>query len=248
MKKDLKIDSNSQIVYSWNSGESGQLTVEYSGLQNSFYMDENGNKINISKIVATYIPDASDTKHGLIIFSDPTDGFGYLNTTGANVNYKFYNQANQQIDFKNNTAWLAVTSLNSNITNTETAKIINGGKAYGLAGSSIKAHDDGSLYADNHNDGPDGTWDFQAHDGQSWDNKGINEYYGAGLISLQNSDFTVRYALLKNQTKESGNGPWVTPTTIIPETPTPRSQIHYHYDTPSTFSLLYFRLLVNNNL
>lgn len=230
MKKDLKIDSNSQIVYSWNSGESGQLTVEYSGLQNSFYVDENGNKINISKIVATYIPDASDTKHGLIIFSDPTDGFGYLNTTGANVNYKFYNQANQQIDFKNNTAWLAVTSLNSNITNTETAKIINGGKAYGLAGSSIKAHDDGSLYADNHNDGPDGTWDFQAHDGQSWDNKGINEYYGAGLISLQNSDFTVRYALLKNQTKESGNGPWVTPTTIIPETPTPRSQIHYHYD------------------
>ena len=42
------------------------------------------------------------------------------------------------------------------------------------------------------------------------------------------------------------------PTPPIPQsTPAPSrktSSVHYHYDTPSTFSLLYFRLLVNNNL
>ena len=42
-------------------------------------------------------------------------------------------------------------------------------------------------------------------------------------------------------------GPSATSKVLIPPV-RKTSSVNYHYDTPSTFSLLYFRLLVNNNL
>ena len=93
---------------------------------------------------------------------------------------------------------------------------------------------------------------------QGWDRTGSPlRYYGSGLISLEGPALTMTIEAkntgLPNNAKWR-DVMWWNAATLIPQTPGPQkpkpksSSIHYHYDTPSTFSLLYFRLLVNNNL
>ena len=242
MKQAAKMDSQSVKTIVFPANASGNVTVEYSGLANSNYVDSNGNKVNISKIRITYTVASSNLKHGIIIFSDPTDGFGELNTDNITLsNFSFYDSEGNKINLENGTAYLAVTSLNHHSQGLiETVTGGPGTTAFALAGSSVTLHDGNSLYADHNNEdlAHGGDWDLAAHGGQSWDNKGAYEYYGSGLLSLSGSDFTVSFSTQSTNgnsvVQEPGNGPWFTFTTLIPETPTPKlktTEVHYHYNT-----------------
>lgn len=240
MKQTAKMDSQSVKTIVFPANTSGNVTVEYSGLANSNYVDSNGNKVNISKIRITYAVAPSNLKHGIIIFSDPTDGFGELNTDNITLsNFSFYDSEGNKINLENGTAYLAVTSLNHHPQGLiETATGGPGTTAFALAGSSVTLHNGNSLYADHNNAdlAYGGTWDPAAHGGQNWDNKGAYEYYGSGLLSLSGSEFTVSFSTQSTNgnsvVQTPGQGPWFTFTTLIPETPTPKlktTEVHYHY-------------------
>lgn len=200
------------------------------------------------------------------IYDDPTDGFWYMYSTGVTVTDQYFDENGNPVNLGDD-AWLAVTSLNnsghndakteiSSNTHIEKATPISGGTAYGLLGSSI-TNNGGSLYSVQNNS--DGTG---LNDGKNWDQaNNTNRYYGTGLIKLNGSQNTIRFSTENSDspTIHPAYRVWATTTTIVPETPGPKykgpkppqlktSNVHYHYDTPSTFSLLYFRLLVNNNL
>ena len=243
MKSYLKMDSKTVKTITFRENTSGSVTVEYSNLSNSKYTDVNGNDISIAKIRLTYNIGSSNIKHGIIIFSDPTDGFGELGVGNITLsNFSFYDQSGNKINLSNNSAYLAVTSLNNHGNGLiETVTAGNNTKAYTLAGSSISNHD-GSLYADQENDADrsGSSWKSVEHGGANWDNKGPNEYYGTGILSLSGTDFGMTFSY-QNIDKDRGiqqsngaYGPWFTFTTVIPETPTPKrktTEIHYHYNT-----------------
>ena len=241
MKTDLKIDSKSVKTIVFPPNVNGNVTVEYSNLNNSDYTDNNGNKVNIGKIRLTYTVSSSDSKHGIIIFSDPTDGFGLLNADNVNLtDFSFYDKTGNKISLADNTAYLAITSLNHHgVGSIETVTSGKNTKAYALAGSSITKQGN-SLYAKESNETikNGGTWNDETHGGQWWDNKGPYEYYGTGILSLSGADygmsFSVQNASVDPGLRAPGNGPWFTFTTIIPETPTPTrktTEVHYHYNT-----------------
>ena len=240
MKTDLKIDSKSVKTIVFPPNVNGNVTVEYSNLNNSDYTDNNGNKVNIGKIRLTYTVSSSDSKHGIIIFSDPTDGFGLLNADNVNLtDFSFYDKTGNKISLADNTAYLAITSLNHHgVGSIETVTSGKNTKAYALAGSSITKQGN-SLYAKESNETikNGGTWNDETHGGQWWDNKGPYEYYGTGILSLSGADygmsFSVQNASVDPGLRAPGNGPWFTFTTIIPETPTPTrktTEVHYHYN------------------
>ena len=104
-----------------------------------------------------------------------------------------------------------------------------------MAGSSVSNHN-GSLYANETNDSnieairPENTsWKLK---GKSWDGKGLPyEYYGSGLASLSGSSYSIRYSTQRDNNDDNYET-WVTSTdSFIPQTPTPRTKAHYHYDT-----------------
>lgn len=215
-------------------------------------------------------------KTQLIINSDPTDGFVTV-ATSVDVTDVYYDELGNPISFDPNTAYITVASLNSlyyqgdfqdaltgKPYGTESVRPLSStDKSYSLAGSSVTVHSDGSLYADQTNQdwAKNNSWKNSGHTG-SWDSIGTDTtYYGAGVISLSGTEHKFRFFVQSDGMpsnfingyqsylqKDTQGGNWFTMSTVIPVTPTPRTSINYHYDTPSTFSLLYFRLLVNNNL
>ena len=237
--------------YTSHSDISGTVvTATFTNLKNSYYVDNNGRKQTISKIVRNFtnlkkLPVENEAL--LSIYEDPTDGFWYNNSNEITVTDTYYD-ANGQAIYIDGNGWLAATSLNAvygganeaqtlsgTPAHVETVRPIQGGTSYALAGSSISVHSDGSLYADKSNTAtimqngePDpaftkagvSTWP----DGKlSWDAKGPNEYYGAGLIKLTGSSITMNF-----KSTITWNGTvWATLSTIIPQTPTPE------YNVPS---------------
>lgn len=236
--------------YLFNGSVSGTAMVAtYSNLQHSYYVDNNGNRHTISKIVRTFsnlsaqpwMPSwdwnktdksyANNGKPVLWVYDDPTDGFWYYYSSGVTVTDQFYDDRGNLINFGNN-AWLAVTSLNNqsggrqdfNVNNAAIEQVtpVSGGQAVALLGSSVSNHG-GTLYSDHNNtDGPVGS----INDSGSWDAKGPNEYYGSGLIKLLSDPFTLRFSASYDP---SYKGPlsvnvWATTTTIIPATPGPTYQ------------------------
>ena len=246
MKQILKMDSKDVKTVVFQPKTAGSVSITYSNLKNSSYVDDLGTKHQISKMTVTYTISSSDIKHGLLILSDPTDGIGLLNANSVEVNnFKFYDENNNLITLKPNTAYLAVTSLNHHSDKaTESVKSGRNTKAYGLAGSSVEVHSDGSLYASKSNDfsTSGGTWDLAAHNNESWDQKGQYEYYGTGLLSLSGSDFNFTFYVQNPDsvmTGLSGSGPWFTFTTVIPQTPEPKrkeTSARYHYNTSIVYA------------
>ena len=208
------------------------------------------------------IPSNHRNIHELIFYSDPTDGFWYKGLNGVTEgNVHFYDENGNLLDIDPGTGYLAITSLNAwydsptgtgpfgdsltgNKKHVETATQISGTKLYALAGSSVSNHN-GSLYANETNDSnieairPENTsWKLK---GKSWDGKGLPyEYYGSGLASLSGSSYSIRYSTQRDNNDDNYET-WVTSTdSFIPQTPTPRTKAHYHYDTnhcPANFLL-----------
>lgn len=257
-----EIDSSKGTQIWLTNSEPGTIaTVTYTNLNNSYYTDSNGNKEKISKIVRTFSDGSIENvtasivdgkkEHRILVFNDPTDGFWYNGLQGVTVTDQYFDVVGNPITISNNTGYLAVTSLNAwygdknAITLTGPSRHVEqvtpmyGGKAIALLGSSI-TNNGGSLYATktNSDDVPASTWKGPG----KWDNKGENEYYGSGLISLYGNSFSLRFSCQRGNFNDGNNTVWATMTTIIPETPGPKykgpkkpepksSSIHYHYDT-----------------
>lgn len=257
-------------IYKFNNSVNGALlTVTYTNLKHSKYVDENGNTHSISKIVRTFsdgisnglgvFPDKKGTDIAIGIRNDPSYGFGYYGMRSITTDDVYYDENGNPINISDNSGYLAVTSLNALYESNgqmsrsgtqyqvERVKPLQRNeKAYSLAGSSINVHSDGSLYADATNDSskdfggntiPKGisTWPDSK---KSWDRKGDNEYYGAGIVSLSGTHHTLQWSnSMGTSWLSNGWTPvqyvWATMQTILPETPKPQpktTSIHYHYD------------------
>lgn len=234
-------------------------TITYSNLKNSHYTDTNGVKHNISKIVRTFSNLSgtnskkwADLNKGrnpstfnnanpmLVIYGDPNDGFWYNWSDGVTITDQFFDENGRLIDLSNN-AYISISSLNNsydhrfskdlNNTHIEGVAAVSGGKAYALAGSSVKLHN-GVLYSPtNNSDIKDGS----LNDGR-WDSKkSADQYYGSGIIKLNNNDFSIRFETTRNSSDVTPMV-WAYYATVIPETPTPRSIVRYHYDVLTVYS------------
>lgn len=243
----LGADAKKQDYQSSVSIPGPVITVTFTNLKNSYYVDNAGHKKFITKIERTFsdlqkAPSFPENSAILSINEDPTDGFWFDFSNGVTVSDTFYDENNQPISIDGN-GWLAVTSLNAmyggireNQTlsgspfHVEQVTPIHGGQSYALAGSSISVHSDGSLYADKTNfsainyDGS--TNDSITKKGvsawpdnkQGWDGKGPDEYFGAGLIKINGSQITLNFKLAHTEDPVWNPYVWATMSTIIPAT------------------------------
>ncbi|WP_276754737.1 SspB-related isopeptide-forming adhesin [Limosilactobacillus ingluviei] len=250
----LGADAKKQDYQSSVSIPGPVITVTFTNLKNSYYVDNAGHKKFITKIERTFsdlqkAPSFPENSAILSINEDPTDGFWFDFSNGVTVSDTFYDENNQPISIDGN-GWLAVTSLNAmyggireNQTlsgspfHVEQVTPIHGGQSYALAGSSISVHSDGSLYADKTNfsainyDGS--TNDSITKKGVSawpdnkrgWDGKGPDEYFGAGLIKINGSQITLNFKLAHTEDPVWNPYVWATMSTIIPQTPTPEYNV-----------------------
>lgn len=139
----MQIKSDNKVIIDLNDKyQNKDITVTYSNLNNSYYLENMGDetdRIKISRIERTFSgiqatddpklfnPNGSDSykKDGiydkcdgpqLIIYKDPSDGFFYNNIKQVSVKDIYYDDKGKQIVFKDgdkNKAWIFVTSLNS---------------------------------------------------------------------------------------------------------------------------------------
>lgn len=251
---DLGIDSKTGV------GLTSDGTVTYTNLHNSYYYDQNGNKLGISKIVAHFSNfeanphgDASDMN--VQIYSDPTDGFWYHNINAVTVEYQYYDQNGKLISFSPNTAFLAAGSLNSNIKmiqngRREGVEVLNG-QAIALLGSAIAKSGDYLYASPNYDDLDERT----VHDdgsttlnGMNWDNTGKYKYFGSGLIGLSGNSAKIKFVTYRQGNNNEGT--WATVSTVIPTTPGPNYTGPKHPTAPtretSTISYHYNKLNVNS--
>lgn len=231
------------------SGDIAQAT--YTNLKNSYYVDKNGKKHLIAKIVKTfsnsgYTVSNNDGHTSLLdIATDPSLGVWYQDISGITETDTFYDENGNVINLSDNTAYIAATSLNSIYENTkngwtnrdftisglpvhvESATPVFNGKAYTLAGSSVTVHSNGALYADKTNnvtykEGPN-TDQTTWKSNEDWDSNGSkNVYFGSGIIAVHGDSFSIRFETNFGDNDAKLN-PWVwyTLDTIIPQTPTP---------------------------
>lgn len=229
-------DSKQALVIVANSknGISGDIAkLTYDNINGSY----KGKKI--SKIVATYSnlqagtgithTDNYDNSNGnpyLRIYSDPTDGFWYMNSNGVTVTYQYYDENGNLIILDDSDAYMTVGSLNNSNGSTtskehlEEATLDSAGKAIALKGSSVSAHDK-TLYSDKNNDANQKEWDVTGSD---------KAYYGSGVFALSGSSVKMTFST-KNQDSQNPTV-WVQMSTTIPQTPEkPEAPtVHYHYD------------------
>lgn len=197
-------------------GNLGEVT--YTNLKNSEY---NGQKI--AKIVITF----SDLKLGgnytvvnqgrpsVLAAKDPYVTLSYFNTSSVTYAPKYYTEDGKQINFSEKHAYISLGSLNSDGGDyIEKAQVLTGGKAFTFSGSSVSAHKDSVLYSDKANG--DGTIPAEY---QGWDNAGSPKAaYGAGLVSVNSSNFKVRYFVDK---PENGQYVWAKAGTTLPQSIVP---------------------------
>lgn len=255
--------------------QSADFDITYNNLQNWSYNDRKISKIiyhvHAYQNKLSGHPNSMGTldKGGwhlarIQIGSDPTNGLILLGV-GADININFYYEDGSRVQFKPGTAYFSVGSLNNyqnqlyglmrdgktrnNIEgfSIEHTKVLSGGTAVGLWGSSVTPHGN-DLYSTNPNTIKFGDSDrvksridnghgfvyrnYNAPDatGLNWDIPGNpNQYYGAGLIRLNGDELKLQVGerfdnIPSNATAR--NGQWWNMSTIIPKTP--NLSITYH--------------------
>ena len=136
----MKINSNNKVIVDFHDQCQGkEITVTYDNLNNSYYLENETNRIKISRIDRTFSsiqavddnpklfnPNGKDKYKNdaiydkcdgpqLIIYNDPSDGFFYNNIKQISVKDIYYDDKGHEITFNDkNPAWIFVTSLNSN--------------------------------------------------------------------------------------------------------------------------------------
>ncbi len=127
----------------------------------------------------------------------------------------------QPINFAKGDAFFVFASLNREPGYTESARAVNG-IPISLAGSSIKAHPDGWLYADVPNNGA--TWlnpTTGKLESRSWDEIGDGTYFGAGAAEISGTNPVVEFS-------STVSSAWALLYTTIPATV---------YTDPKTYSV-----------
>ena len=143
----------------FNGSQSGKVvTVTYTNLKNSYYVDANGQKHNIAKMVHVFsnlIANGNNSNKVILQFmNNPYYNFDMVYGSSVDEQVFFYDENNQLVKFPNDTAWLILSSLNHNVQrdgsqHTETVKILNNGKLYQQATNpDATIHSDGSAYED----------------------------------------------------------------------------------------------------
>ena len=251
----IDIPQGKQITvtsFSSDNPQTFKVTATFTGLKNSSYQ---GRKITKLVEVYTITPNTSARGNAVAIYSDPTNGFSEFSSK-VNVSYEFYYEDGSKVNFEKGTAYLALGSLNNyqnGQDHYEYAKVISGGKALGLAGSSVSVHNGNVLYstypnpareseygADSHyNTNPQHSPNFDKYYG--WDTGWLNSkaFYGSGLVSLEGSKYTFEVGVggekhfttdeLRNDLP--ANFLWYNMATVIPRTDIqkPKLTVHYHH-------------------
>lgn len=272
---DTRIGDGIYLIF--NNGYSS-FDVTYTNLTNTSYNNRPITKLTYHVTVSPNVTtkagnvysnkDAAKGDSGSDVFSmlfsrDPTRGFDLWGVK-ANITATYYYSDGTPVNFESNTAFLSVGSLN-NYTNVlkgldgnphgysiEATAVNFGGRAVGLAGSSVTAHGGTILYSDLPNSevksklpsyilpNPSG-YDYDGHYGD-WDRNGSGlQYVGAGLIELTGSSVNFTAETLDTGIPSNANyrnWMWWNATSVIPKTPgfqetppTPKySSINYHYD------------------
>ena len=251
----IDIPQGKQITvtsFSSDNPQTFKVTATFTGLKNSSYQ---GRKITKLVEVYTITPNTSARGNAVAIYSDPTNGFSEFSSK-VNVSYEFYYEDGSKVNFEKGTAYLALGSLNNyqnGQDHYEYAKVISGGKALGLAGSSVSVHNGNVLYstypntareseygADSHyNTNPQHSPNFDKYYG--WDTGWLNSkaFYGSGLVSLEGSKYTFEVGVggEKHFTTDElrnvlpANFLWYNMATVIPRTDIqkPKLTVHYHH-------------------
>ena len=251
----IDIPQGKQITvtsFSSDNPQTFKVTATFTGLKNSSYQ---GRKITKLVEVYTITPNTSARGNAVAIYSDPTNGFSEFSSK-VNVSYEFYYEDGSKVNFEKGTAYLALGSLNNyqnGQDHYEYAKVISGGKALGLAGSSVSVHNGNVLYstypntareseygADSHyNTNPQHSPNFDKYYG--WDTGWLNSkaFYGSGLVSLEGSKYTFEVGVggekhfttdeLRNDLP--ANFLWYNMATVIPRTDIqkPKLTVRYHH-------------------
>ena len=218
------------------------IEVTYSNLSKSTYK---GRKI--TKIVATYSNAIRDKlaeyRVRLRIMSNPFEGFWYWQTSEVSVDYKYYDENNNLINFDNDDqSWITIGSLNSGKGRYESAKLNSSGRVYGFKDSSVTIHNGNTLYSDKANDvgsrigdNWQTTYSSDVTSNYPWGtndwDKGLDNphaYYGAGIFKVNGNGLNVTYGTKRAVSVKLGT--WATISTTIPKGSGPSApEIHYNY-------------------
>ena len=227
------------------------LEAIYTNLNNSFFVDSEGNTHKIAKIVRKFSALSkavnkdsiwfmkhvvveqwknnqswSDDASLLDINIDPSVGAQYFNSNSVTVQDTYYDIDGNQIDPTG--GFYVISSLNHNNSGNDIENVSGTGViAKPIVGSTVSVQSDGSLMASNSNDvipgGATGT-------SKDWDEAGgLNFYYGAGLMEIKSSSPTLTFKNVADGSN-SNNSFWFTINTQVPYAPI-RSEVHYHYNT-----------------
>ena len=217
------------------------IEITYTNLNKSSYKGK-----KISKIIAIFSNEIQDTIStepvSLSIYSNPYHGFWYWNSSSITVNYKYYDEDNNLINFDNtDNSWITIGSLNSGLGRYEFAKLNSLGKVYSFKDSSVTIHNENTLYSDKANsifsiigsnwsdttpveqsNFPWGTDDWDT----GLDNR--HAYYGAGVFNITGGSLNITYGTKRVNNNTSGT--WATISTTIPKGSGPEApDIHYHH-------------------
>ena len=217
------------------------IEITYTNLNKSSYKGK-----KISKIIAIFSNEIQDTIStepvSLSIYSNPYHGFWYWNSSSITVNYKYYDEDNNLINFDNtDNSWITIGSLNSGLGRYEFAKLNSLGKVYSFKDSSVTIHNENTLYSDKANsifsiigsnwsdttpveqsNFPWGTDDWDT----GLDNR--HAYYGAGVFNITGGSLNITYGT--KRVNNDSYGTWATISTTIPKGSGPEApDIHYHH-------------------
>ena len=215
------------------------IEITYTNLKKSSYKGK-----KISKIIAIFSNEIQDTiltePVGLGIYSNPYHGFWYWNSSSITVNYKFYDEDNNLINFDNtDNSWITIGSLNSGLGRYEFAKLNSLGKAYSFKDSSVTIHNENTLYSDKANSIVSiigSNWSDTTYVEQSnfpwgtddWDTGLDNRhaYYGAGVFNITGSSLNITYGT--KRVNNNNPGTWANmSTSIVKSNSGIVSDIHY---------------------
>lgn len=235
--------------YSWkangamfNGSQSGAVgTATYTGLKNSYYVDLNGEKHRIAKIVHVFsnlVASGNNNNQPVLEFSDdPVNNMNILWATSVDEQVLFYDENNKLIEFPKDSAWLVLSSMNRYAwapSHSEAVSVLNNGKLYQqTTNPDAVIHDDGTAYEDR----DDGQYQHLLTDG------------GTVFANIQNG-VVLRWSLPGLDWKNERNNVygnsvaddriynWYLGTleTVIGKSPVPTppvkktTTIHYHYD------------------
>ncbi len=141
----------------FNGSQDGTIaTATYTNLKNSYYVDLNGQKHSIAKMVHVFSnlkASGNNNNHPILEFSnDPVNNMNILWATSVDEQVFFYDENNQLINLPADSAWLILSSMNHYDwapSHQEAVNVLENGKLYQqTTNPDSTVHADGTAYED----------------------------------------------------------------------------------------------------